>query len=207
MWFPLTATALSLALALSIAPRVVDGEALRRPLPVLASAVLGAAASGLVAWGLLDRLSGEHWWWLPAVSVWSTTLALAAVCDSLTKRIPTPLVRSGGLCVLLLVALATIATGDWRALVVTGLATLTLSLLAHAAWRWAGLGYGDVRLATVGGLLLGHVTARGVAVGLLLLGALTAAQAAVQFARTRDRKSHVPYGPGLALGLIAAAAL
>jgi hypothetical protein len=67
-------------------------------------------------------------------------------------------------------------------------------------------GYGDLRLATVGGLGLGHTTHRSLVLAVLAFMAISIGQASWTYVRTRDRKAHFGYGPALALGFLVAAA-
>ena len=90
--------------------------------------------------------------------VWAVVLTAAAIADGYTRRIPTRLIRIGGLVTAVLVAGAGVVTHDWRALILTATATLAAGAILALCWRFAGAGFGDVRLATVGGLGLGHTT-------------------------------------------------
>jgi leader peptidase (prepilin peptidase)/N-methyltransferase len=67
-------------------------------------------------------------------------------------------------CVLLTVGLA--VPGDWPGLVIGGAAAGVSGLTLLLCWRFAGAGFGDVRLAALGGLGLGHATLRGLLVAL-----------------------------------------
>src|SRR3954469_20756470 len=128
------------------------------------TAILGGGAAGAAATVAAHR-SG-NWWLAPALLVWGCALVAAACCDAVTQRIPTPLVRQAGVvtCALLTAALA--VHGDWRGLVLSGVAAVASGLTLLLCWRFAGAGFGDVRLATLGGLGLGHATARGLLVAL-----------------------------------------
>jgi leader peptidase (prepilin peptidase) / N-methyltransferase len=74
-------------------------------------------------------------------------------------------------------------------------------------WRFAGAGFGDVRLATLGGLGLGHATHRGLLMALAAFTLITVTQAVVTLMRGGDRRSTIPYGPALAVGFLLSAAL
>ncbi len=101
--------------------------------------------------------------------------------------------------------LAAVATGDWRALVVTAAAVLASGAVVALCWRIAGVGFGDVRLAAAGGLGLGHVTTMSVAVGLALFAGFSVTQAVYVYRRTRNRRAHFALAPALVLGFLAAA--
>lgn len=170
--------------------------------PAMVSAAAGAAGGAVAA--AAARHAGSVWW-LPALLVWAITLVVAATCDALTQRIPTPLLRTGGLIAAVLVILAGLATRDWRAVAITGVACCAAALILGICWRFAGAGFGDVRLATVDGLGLGHATHRSVVLAVLAFMLLSMGQAIWTYVRTRDRKAHFAYGPALVLGFLVAA--
>jgi leader peptidase (prepilin peptidase) / N-methyltransferase len=170
----------------------------------LASALGGAAAA--LAMVMTSQRAG-HWLLLPALLVWASALVAAACCDAVTQRVPTPLVRQAGVgtCVLLIVGLA--MDGDWRGLLISAIAAVASGLTLLFCWRFAGAGFGDVRLATLGGLGLGHATHRGLLVALAGFALIIGVQAATTLARGEDRRSNIPYGPALAIGFLLAATL
>jgi leader peptidase (prepilin peptidase) / N-methyltransferase len=169
-----------------------------------------AAASGTVG-AVLAVAAARHvaapQWWLPSLVTWAVTLATAAVCDARTQRLPTRLLWEGGSLTTMLILLAGLVTRDWRALIVSLIACTAASLILSLCWRFAGAGFGDVRLATVGGLGLGHVTQRGLTVAVVVFALLTAGQAIWTYARTRDRRARFAYGPALVVGFLFAAAV
>jgi leader peptidase (prepilin peptidase) / N-methyltransferase len=170
----------------------------------LASALGGAAAATAV---IMTSQRAGHWLLLPALLVWASALVAAACCDAVTQRVPTPLVRQAGVgtSVLLIVGLA--MDGDWRGLVMSAIAAVASGLTLVLCWRFAGAGFGDVRLATLGGLGLGHATHRGLLVALAGFALIIGLQAAITVARGEDRRSNIPYGPALAIGFLLAATL
>src|SRR3954466_12294311 len=154
---------------------------------------LGGGAAGAAAMATSHRTG--TWWLAPALLGWGCALVAAACCDAVTQRIPTPLVRQAGVvtCALLTAALA--VHGDWRGLVLSGVAAVASSLTLLLCWRFAGAGFGDVRLATLGGLGLGHATARGLLLALGAFALISLIQAGVALRRGGDRRTLVPYGP------------
>ena len=170
----------------------------------LASA-LGGIAAGAAAMAATHRTG--IWWLPPALLVWGCALVAAACCDAVTQRVPTALVRQAGVltCALLTVALA--VRGDWSGLALSGVAAVASGLVMLLCWRFAGAGFGDVRLATLGGLGLGHATHRGLVMALAAFTLITVTQAVVTLMRGGDRRSTIPYGPALAVGFLLAAAL
>jgi leader peptidase (prepilin peptidase)/N-methyltransferase len=147
------------------------------------------------------------WWLAPALMIWGCALVAAACCDAVTKRIPTALVRQASVvtCALLIVALA--MHGDWPGLVLSGAAALASGLTMLMCWRFVGAGFGDVRLATLGGLGLGHATHRGLLIALSTFTLITMTQAVITLMRGGDRRSTFPYGPALAVGFLLAIGL
>jgi prepilin signal peptidase PulO-like enzyme (type II secretory pathway) len=72
-------------------------------------------------------------------------------------------------------------------------------------WRFASLGFGDVRLGAFGTLGLGHATHDRIAIALGLFASISLAQALWTLTRTHDRHATLPYGPALAAALLIAA--
>jgi leader peptidase (prepilin peptidase)/N-methyltransferase len=173
------------------------------PTAMAASAAAGAVGGAVAAQAA--RHAGSAWW-LAALLVWAFTLVAAATCDAMTQRIPTPILRAGGLGAAALIVVAGLATQDWRALAITAVVCCAAGLILGICWRFAGAGFGDVRLATVGGVGLGHATQRSVVLALVAFIVLSMGQAIWTYVRTRDRKAHFAYGPALVLGFLVAAA-
>jgi leader peptidase (prepilin peptidase)/N-methyltransferase len=166
---------------------------------------LGGGAAGAVAIATSHRAG--TWWLVPGLLVWGCTLVAAACCDAVTQRVPTPLVRQAGVvtCVLLTVGLA--VPGDWPGLVFSGAAAVVSGLTLLLCWRFAGAGFGDVRLATLGGLGLGHATIRGLLVAAAAFCVIILVQAIANLTRGGNRHSRLPFGPALAAAFLLAAAL
>ncbi|MDQ3575168.1 MAG: prepilin peptidase [Actinomycetota bacterium] len=104
----------------------------------------------------------------------------------------------------LLVAAAVI-DGDWSSLLDAALGGALAWVLLFAIHMASpqGMGFGDVRLAGLIGMLLGWLSIGHVLVG-LFLGFLTAAVMGVGLVvvHVRSRKDKVPFGPFLALGAV-----
>jgi leader peptidase (prepilin peptidase)/N-methyltransferase len=170
----------------------------------LVSALGGAAAATAV---ITTSQRAAHWSLLPALLVWASALVAAACCDAVTQRVPTPLVRQAGVGTAVLMALGLALHGDWRGLLISAIAATASGLTLLLCWRFAGAGFGDVRLATLGGLGLGHATHHGLLVALAGFALIIGVQAAITVARGEDRRSNIPYGPALAIGFLLAATL
>ncbi len=168
-----------------------------------------AVVAGLIvgAGGMLAARQAGSWWYLPGLLVWALTLAAAATCDGLTQRIPTPLVRQGSAVTALLVLVAASLAGDWRGLLLAGLSSAAAGLILAACWKFAGAGFGDVRLAALGGLGLGHTSPRALLWALVVFTLIIAAQAIWTLARGGNRHTMFAYGPALAIGFGLAATL
>ncbi|WP_299960151.1 peptidase [uncultured Modestobacter sp.] len=168
----------------------------------MASGLLGALAGALTVM-TSDRADVRGL--APGLVIWGCALVAAASCDAVTQRIPTPLIRQATVvtCALLVGGLSVHA--DWRGLVLSGVGSAAATVSLLLCWRFAGAGFGDVRLAALGGLGLGHATHEGLLLGLVAFGAMTGVQAGVALARGGTRRTLIPYGPALAAGFLIAA--
>ena len=142
----------------------------------------------------------------PGMLVWGCALVSAAACDAVTQRIPTPLIRQAFVVTAALLTIGLGMAGDWGGLVLSGAGTLAAGLTMLLSWRYAGAGFGDVRLAALGGLGLGHATPAGLLLGLAALTAIVTTQAVVALVRGGTRRTLIPYGPALVGGCLVAAA-
>jgi leader peptidase (prepilin peptidase)/N-methyltransferase len=175
-----------------------------RPGLALASAVAGGGAG---AAAIVTSHRAGTWWLVPALLVWGCALVAAASCDAVTQRIPTPLVRQAAVGTGVLLTVGSAVHGDWRGLLLSGLAAAAAGAVLLLCWRFAGAGFGDVRLATLGGLGLGHATHHGLLLGFVAFTVITVTQAVITLMRGGDRQSTFPYGPALAVGFLFAATL
>jgi leader peptidase (prepilin peptidase)/N-methyltransferase len=165
---------------------------------------LASAVGALVALHAAHQ-AGSVWWVVPLL-MWAVTLAVAATCDAWTQRIPTRILRTGAVIVIPTLIMAAGASDDWRAIGQTAAICGTFTMLLLVCWRFAGLGFGDVRLGAFGTLGLGHTTHHRIAVALGLFASISLAQALWTLARTHDRHATLPYGPALAAAVLVAAA-
>lgn len=164
-----------------------------RAVTVVAGLIAGAV-------GALAARQAGSWWYLTALLVWVLTLAAAATCDGLTQRNPTPLVRQGGAVTALLVLVAASLAGDLRGLLLAGLASAAAGLILAACWKFAGAGFGDIGLAALGGLGLGHTSPRALLWAFVALTVIVGAQAIWTLSRGGNRQTMFAYGPALAIG-------
>ena len=157
---------------------------------------LAGAAAGVAA-ALLARHAGS-WWLLPAALVWAYSLAAAAVCDGFTQRVPTALVRQGAVATVVLVVAASATASHWRWALLAAVGAAVAGLIFAFCWRFLGAGYGDVRIAVLGGLGLVHPTHLGVATAIGAFIVITLSQAVAVLARGGNRHTLFPYGPAIA---------
>lgn len=167
------------------------------------SAVAGCAAGGVA---VVAAHRAGTWWIVPALLVWACALVAAAACDAATQRIPTSLVRQAGVGAGGLLIVGLTVHGDWRGMILSGAAAAASGLIMLLCWRFAGAGFGDVRLAMLGGLGLGHVTYSGAMVGLVVFCVVTLIHAGVALARGGNRHTTIAFGPALATAMMVAAA-
>jgi leader peptidase (prepilin peptidase)/N-methyltransferase len=189
-------------------PRV--GARWRPPVIDLVTAAVLASLAARFGW------SGQ----LAAVVVWGCALVPVSVIDIDHYRIPTRIVYPAlGACAVLLAA-AAVAASIPGALVGAGLAALAYGGFIFVFWFVypAGMGFGDVRLAVLLGLVLGWTGAAqeidGVLVdtGLLdafrmflfggLAGSVIGSLVGVGAIVARGRRAHFPFGPSLCLGAL-----
>ena len=132
---------------------------------LLVVGVLSGSAVGTAT--VLASLRWDVWALAPALSIWGAALVAAACCDAVTQRVPTPLVRQAGLVTLVLLTRGLALHRDWRGLLISIVAAVVAGATLLVCWRCAGAGFGEVRLATLGGLGLGHATPLGLVLSLV----------------------------------------
>ena len=129
-------------------------------------------------------------------------VALAAI-DADVHRLPDALVLPSYPAAAVLLAAASIGTGDWWALgraLVAGAALWVLYLVLALASP-GGLGFGDVKLAGVLGLFLGWL-GWGAVLGATFLAFILGGLAGVALLALRrvTRRSHIAFGPAMLAG-------
>jgi len=168
------------------------------PVCVVVSLVLAFAVSA--------RLGNHPVTWV--IALLTPTLVLLSVVDWRTRLLPRVVVlpASGVLLVL--------AVGEWAFTHHTDVLvrTLVAALLARSffwvlwAVRRAGMGFGDVRLAALVGLVLGRVSWNSWILGMyggLLLFSFYGIGLTLLRRDVRMLKKHLPYGPFMVMGLYA----
>ncbi|SDG21579.1 hypothetical protein [Klenkia brasiliensis] len=176
-----------------------------RPLPRWHSLLCAATGFGLGSAAVGLTASRENLALLPALIVWSLALTAIAWCDSIARRIPTPLVRHATVAVFVLLTAGAVVANSWGTWGAGLGGALLMAGALMAAWRYAGAGRGDVRLAALGGLGLGFASAVGLIAGLLAWAVVTLLQSIRAVARGGSLKTEIALAPGLAIGLFVAA--
>lgn len=158
------------------------------------------AAALLVTFWRIDAAARPTW------AVLGTVGVLAAAIDARTGYLPAPLCRVAAAAACVTVgAAAVLGAGGWRAAAALGSGALLTGVM-WLVWRSGrGLGFGDVRLAAVIGVVAGT---GGVLAALwsLAVGALIAAVLGLVLGLC-GRRGSFPFGPALVAGPFLAALL
>lgn len=182
-------------------PKTLYADIAARPGLRWRSAVVSAVSGGLV--GAATGLDWSLLWLLPL-----TPLAVAlSVIDWHTKLLPRRIVLPATLAAILLVVVVGLATDQRDALVRALVAMLVARSFFWVLWfvRSAGMGFGDVRLAALVGLVLGWLGWGAVAIGLWFSFLSFAVPALVVVLARRDRtllKRSFPFGPFMVFGTL-----
>ena len=160
-----------------------------------------------LTWASLTfRFGGQvHWSLLPAYLYLGAIGAALTLIDLDVHRLPDLLVLPSYPIAFVLLLVPTVVTGDWGALLRATLAGLALFVgylvLALISPGGGGLGFGDVKLAGVLGLLLGWLGWGPAIVSVLaafVIGGLMAL--ILLLLRRASRSSSIAFGPSMILG-------
>jgi len=170
------------------------------PAPVL------ALLWGFLAWRIGDLAA---WAALPAY-LFFAWLAVALVwIDVDVHRLPDGLVLPAYPALLVLLACATVGAGDWRPMrdALIAMAALYVLYFVMAILSPASLGFGDVKLSGLIGLVLGWL-GLGTALFGLLAGFVAGGLIAIVMlvAQRAGLRSHIAFGPAMILGALVALA-
>ncbi len=146
-------------------------------------------------------------WQLPAYLYFASVGLALAVIDIDTKRLPNALTLPSYVVIGVLLLVPALVDGDWSAYLRAWLAALALFAFYFllAVVYPAGMGFGDVKLAGVLGLVLGWLGWGELVVGGFLgflLGAVLGG--VLMVARRAGRKTKIPFGPFMLLGALLA---
>ncbi|WP_380168487.1 prepilin peptidase [Jannaschia sp. R86511] len=169
----------------------------RYPLVELATAL---AFAGVVAAVLT---TGPTPWVLPALLYLAAVSIALSLIDVDVRRLPDAIVLPSYPVMLVLLAIASAATGDWWALgraAIGAVASFAFFYLLALLYK-GGMGFGDVKLAGVLGTALAwygwaHLVV-GTFLGFLLGGVVGIALIAL---RLGNRKTMIPFGPYMIVG-------
>jgi leader peptidase (prepilin peptidase)/N-methyltransferase len=160
--------------------------------------------------GAATAVRGAAWldspWWLLPLLPWAATLAVAAVIDARELRVPTGVIRCGALITVVGLGAAAAATARFTPLLVGVAASAAAFAIMLACWRFADAGFGDVRLAALGGLGPGLGAARylGIAVAVAVTSLLIASGAARARRGAHNPGARFALGPALVAGFFVA---
>lgn len=135
--------------------------------------------------------------------IYTTVMGLAlAVVDWATLRLPNILIGPSYVVIVALLVLRGAISGDWNSLmraVVSAIAALIAFYLLH---RFAGMGFGDVKLVGYQGLVLGWAGVEAAVLGPLAGVFIGGVAAVIILIVQRDRRAHFAYGPYLVAGAL-----
>lgn len=178
------------------------------PLPRVSSRIVPVALGllwGLLAWRL-GPLSG--WALTPAYLGFAFVAVALAWIDADVHRLPRGLTRPAYPLLVVQLAIASVASGDWEALrraVIAGVVlwVVYFALALGAALLGSGFGYGDVTLAGLVGLATGYVSVGTTLVASYAAFILAGIYGVVRLvARRGTRKDDIAFGPWMLLGLL-----
>ncbi len=160
----------------------------------------GLAFAGVVVGGILGLFSLAL---VPVLLYFAAITVALGLIDLDTRRLPNAIVLPSYLVVVALLAIASALTGDWWALLraLAGGVTLFLAYFVMILIYPKGMGFGDVKLAGVIGLILGWIGWGTLAVGgfaAFLLGGVFGI--VLVLTHRAGRKTDIPFGPWMLSG-------
>lgn len=191
-------------------PLVPYREIAATPGLAVRSALVAAVAGALVGLAV-----GWSWPLLLVLPMVPVGVALA-VADARTHLLPRPLLLGATALGAVLAGVVWLADGDSDALLRAGIGLLAARTVFWLLWlvRASGMGFGDVRLAALLGLVLGHRGWTALVVGLWVGVTAFSVVGLVRAGLRRDRtvlRQPAPLGPfllgGAVVGLLVAAGL
>ncbi|WP_068402084.1 prepilin peptidase [Kribbia dieselivorans] len=139
------------------------------------------------------------------LAVW--TMVPLAFIDLDVHRLPDRIQLPAYPILAALLTLCSLATGDWGALIRALVAGITLFVLfvVLALLPGGGIGFGDVKLAGLLGMLLGWLSWAQVFISVMATFLIGGVVAALLLAtRTKGRRDEFAYGPSMLLGAVVA---
>ncbi|NUS72689.1 MAG: prepilin peptidase [Corynebacteriales bacterium] len=142
---------------------------------------------------------------LPALLYMAAIAVVLTAIDLDVHRLPDALTLPSYAVLLMLLTGASIATGDLSALLRAGISALVLFAGYYAIAMFGGMGFGDVKLAGVLGLLLGwhswSMLIVGTVLGFALGGVISVVLLLFGWAK---RDTHIAFGPFMLAGALGA---
>lgn len=193
---------------------VQDGaQAVPRYAAVAALPGLGlrSAVTAAIAGALIGGAIGLDWPLLFLLPLVPVSVALSFV-DLHTHLLPTKVIWPALAGTVVLAAVAALAGDDPRAFLRAAIAGAVVFGFFHALW-WcypAGMGYGDVRLSSIVGFVLGFLGGAELLIGLYAAFGVFAVLGVARAAMRRDRsalRTPLPFGPFLLGGCVAGVVL
>jgi leader peptidase (prepilin peptidase)/N-methyltransferase len=189
------------------APGALGGcnDECRRPLPHRRTLLLLAVAT---AFGLIGALAGPSWNLWPSLALAASLLPLA-LCDIEHLLLPKRLVFTGMAASSSGIIVAAVVTGAGHRALVAAISSFAVTGVLGVLWlvNPSGLGFGDVRLGALIGLVLGWFGAGPALAGLLLASLSAGLTGAALLLTRRIHWGHgrpLPFGVFLAAGSLAA---
>jgi leader peptidase (prepilin peptidase)/N-methyltransferase len=152
---------------------------------------------------VVGAVVGRRLGWSPVLVPWAYFVpvgVMLAVVDWRVRLLPTRVIAPSYGVLVALLLVAALLHGDWHVLIGAAIGWAVYGVLYFLLWfvQPGGLGYGDVRLSGLIGLVLG-VTGIEEVLGGLLAGSLLGGIGALGLRLGTGRK-YVPYGPFMLLG-------
>ncbi len=182
-------------------PKMLYADIAARPGLAWRSALVSAVSGALI--GAATGLGWPLLWLLPLTPV---AVALSVI-DWHTKLLPRRIVVPATLAAIVLMVVVGLAADEREALVRALVAMILARSFFWVLWfiRSAGMGFGDVRLAALVGLVLGWLGWGALAIGLWTAFVAFALPALVVVLARRDRtllKRSFPFGPFMVFGAL-----
>jgi leader peptidase (prepilin peptidase)/N-methyltransferase len=160
-----------------------------------------------LTWASLTFRLGDYAQWslLPAYLYLVAIGAMLTLIDLDVHRLPDLIVLPSYVIAFVLLLVPTVVTGQWgwllQAVLAGGALFVVYLVLALVSPGGGGLGFGDVKLAGLLGLLLGWLGWGAVVVSVLAAFVIGGVIAMILLiARRASRSSHIAFGPAMILG-------
>jgi leader peptidase (prepilin peptidase)/N-methyltransferase len=181
----------------ALPPKELYADIARLPRLALWAALLSGTAGFVVGWQL-------EWSWALAYLLPLCSIGTAlGIIDARTHLLPTKVIAPTYLLVVVLLVVAAVASGDLQAIARGAVGWAVYGLFFFVLWFFSrgALGYGDVRLSGVLGIVLGSLGFETFFMG-MLGGALLGGLAGLVTMAVKGRRQDFAYGPYMLLGVL-----